>query len=256
MKKPFDFSGTKALIVGGASGLGKEIANALTAHGGDVILSSRDEQKLELISNEINDLDNTGVCSFAPVDVADSSSIKELMQQVSNISEGRLNILINSAGINIRNPIDKISIEDWESIHEINLTGAFLLNQLSFDLLRKADFGRVINITSIFSSVTYPDRAAYASSKGGLLMLSKTLALEWAKYNITVNTISPGPFLTEINTKVLDDPENYQKFCSRIPMTRFGEPNEIITSALFLASPMSSYVTGTDLIVDGGWTSA
>jgi len=97
---------------------------------------------------------------------------------------------------------------------------------------------------------------SYASSKGGVLLFSKTIALEWAQQGITVNTISPGPLLTEINQKVLDDKENYEKFCERIPMRRFGEPHEIVTAALFLASPGSSYVTGSDIVVDGGWTSS
>tara|TARA_Y100001936_G_C16021573_1_gene639808 strand:- start:3 stop:773 length:771 start_codon:yes stop_codon:yes gene_type:complete len=256
MSNPYDFSNSNALIVGGATGLGKEIANALASHGADVLITSRNEKKLKTVTEEINELDINGTCSFFPCDITDTNSLKSLIDHVSIVTGGKLNILFNSAGINIRNPIEKIIEDDWDKIHDVNLKGAFLLNQLSFDLLRSADFGRVINIASIFSSVTYPDRAAYASSKGALLMLSKTLALEWAKYKITVNTISPGPFLTEINTKVLENPENYEKFCTRIPMSRFGEPSEIITSALFLASPMSSYITGTDLIVDGGWTSA
>jgi gluconate 5-dehydrogenase len=256
MFEPFNFNGSKALVIGGATGLGKEIAIALAGHGADVIIASRNIEKLKSTSKEINSGNISGSCSYFDVDISSSNSIEQLVSNVSKMNDGKLNILVNSAGMNIRNPVEKISIDDWDAVMNANLKGAFMINQLSFKLLKKSEYGRVINITSIFSSVTYPERATYAASKGGLLMFSKTLALEWAKYNITVNTISPGPFLTEINTKVLEDKSNYEKFCSRIPMARFGEPKEIVTSALFLASPMSSYVTGTDLIIDGGWTTA
>jgi NAD(P)-dependent dehydrogenase (short-subunit alcohol dehydrogenase family) len=256
MLEPFNFNGSKALVIGGATGLGKEIAIALAGHGADVIIASRNIEKLKATSKNINSGDISGSCTYFDVDISSSHSIEQLVSNVSKMNDGKLNILVNSAGMNIRNPIEKISIDDWDTVMNANLKGAFMINQLSFKLLEKSEYGRVINITSIFSSVTYPERATYSASKGGLLMFSKTLALEWAKYNITVNTISPGPFLTEINTKVLEDKSNYEKFCSRIPMARFGEPKEIVTSALFLASPMSSYVTGTDLIIDGGWTTA
>tara|TARA_B100002052_G_scaffold299177_1_gene336004 strand:- start:12664 stop:13431 length:768 start_codon:yes stop_codon:yes gene_type:complete len=254
--EPFNFKGSTALVVGGATGLGREIANALATHGADVIISSRNEKKLNAVSDQINELDISGNCSYKQLDITNKDSIEDLSTFVSEKTNSKLNILVNSAGMNIRNPIEKIDLDDWDKVMDVNLRGALLLHQGFFGLLKAAEYGRVINITSIFSSVTYPDRATYSSSKGALLMLSKTLALEWAQHNITVNSISPGPFLTEINAGVLDDKENYEKFCTRIPLARFGNPKEIITSALFLASPMSSYITGTDVMVDGGWTSA
>ncbi len=252
----FNFKNSKALVIGGATGLGKEIALSLVQHGADVIISSRDEIKLKNTCEQINNECSSESCSYSQVDITSESSIKNLISHVSNKFQNGLNILVNSAGMNIRNPIEDITNSDWDEVMHSNLRGAFIMHRAAFELLKKAEYGRVINITSIFSSVTYPDRATYAASKGGLLMFSKTLALEWAKHGITVNTISPGPFLTEINTKVLEDKENYQKFCARIPLARFGEPEEIISAALFLASPKSSYVTGSDIIVDGGWTSA
>ncbi len=256
MINPFNFENSRALVIGGSTGLGKEITSALLRHGADVIIASRDSQRLEEACNGMNSNGFLGSCSYKDVDITSEDSINDLINYVSAEFDNGLNILINSAGMNIRNPIEKIQNDDWDQVMNANLRGAFILHRSVFHLLKEAEYGRVINIASIFSSVSYPERATYAASKGGLLMFSKTIAIEWAKYGITVNTISPGPFLTEINTKVLEDRENYEKFCSRIPMARFGEPEEIITAALFLASPQSSYVTGSDIIVDGGWTSA
>jgi len=254
-KKYFDFENTCALIVGGGSGLGKEISGALLQQGCEIIIASRNTENLNTTKNEITKIYG-GIVHTVSFNISDENSIKKMIQKVSDITGGKLNIIINSSGCNIRNPIENVSLNEWNEIISTNLTGAFLLAKHSYSLLKNSDFGRLINITSIFSTVSFPDRISYSSSKGGMLQLTKTLALEWADKNITVNSISPGPFLTEMNKKVLDNPENYQKFCERIPMKRFGEPNEIITAALFLASKNTSYVTGTDLIIDGGWTSA
>ena len=166
-----------------------------------------------------------------------------------------MNILINSSGINIRDKVIDISIKDWNEVINTNLTGVMFSTQKLIELLKNADYGRIINITSIFSKVSYPERASYASSKGGLIQLTKTLALELSKFNITANSISPGPMLTDINKKVLEDKINYEKFCQNIPLGRFGNPEEIATAIMFLASKYSSYVNGSDILIDGGWTS-
>jgi NAD(P)-dependent dehydrogenase (short-subunit alcohol dehydrogenase family) len=254
-KDPFDFTGSKVLITGGGSGLGFEIARAFCSRGAKVIISGRSESKLRKSAEHINDhFPNT--CNYFPVDVASTASVDQLIKNVSIVFQGSLNILVNSAGTNIRDPIENVSLDDFKAVLDTNLVGTLLVTQKSHEILKAADYGRVINLASIFSTVTYPHRLSYSSSKGAVLLFSKTIALEWAEQGITVNTISPGPLLTEINKKVLDDPDNYNKFCERIPMKRFGNPDEVITSALFLASPMSSYVTGSDIVVDGGWTAS
>jgi len=255
MKEPFNFTDSTALIIGGGSGIGKEIAAALCGHGADVIIAGRIEEKLSATTSEINKTAE-GRCSFLAVDITLDNSIEKLISSTSEKFGGKLNILVNSAGTNIRAPIKDVSLDDFKEVIEVNLTGTFLATKMAYPILKQAEYGRVINLASIFSTVTYPHRLSYSSSKGGVLLFSKTIALEWAEQGITVNTISPGPLLTEINRKVLDDEENYKKFCERIPMRRFGEPYEIVTAALFLASPLSSYVTGSDIIVDGGWTSS
>ena len=255
MRKPFDFEKSTALIIGGGSGIGKEIALALCGHGANVVIAGRGEDKLAVTAKEINDVAE-GHCSYYVVDVTSEISVDKLISSVNIKFGGKLNILVNSAGTNIRAPIEDVSLADFQEVIDTNLTGTFLATKISQPLLQAADYGRVINLASIFSSVSYPDRLSYASSKAGVLLFSKTIALEWALHGITVNTISPGPLLTEINKKVLEDKENYDKFCERIPMRRFGESYEVVTAALFLASPMSGYVTGSDIIVDGGWTSS
>ena len=255
MRQFFNFTNSTALIIGGGSGIGKEIALAFCEHGANVIIAGRGEEKLAATSIEINN-SAEGTCSYSVVDITSEASIENLMSFTSNKFSGRLNILVNSAGTNIRAPIEDVSLEDFQDVINVNLTGVFLTTKMAHPLLNSADYGRVINLASIFSTVSYPHRLSYSSSKSGVLLFSKTIALEWAEQGITVNTISPGPLLTEINKKVLEDKENYEKFCERIPMRRFGEPYEIVTAALFLASPLSTYVTGSDIVVDGGWTSS
>ena len=251
----FDFTNATALIIGGGSGIGKEIAIALCKNGADVVITGRNKDKLNSVKKKI-DILGKGLCYPISSDVRSEESVKGLMSTISDLFSGKLNILVNSAGTNIRAPIEDVSLKDFQEVMDVNLTGTFLTTKLAHPLLAAADYGRVINLASIFATVTFPHRLSYASSKGGVLLFSKTIALEWAQQGITVNTISPGPLLTEINQKVLDDKENYEKFCERIPMRRFGEPHEIVTAALFLASPGSSYVTGSDIVVDGGWTSS
>ena len=250
----FDLTNCNALIAGGATGLGKEMAKGLLSMGCNVIIFGRNENRVKKIAKKLNDR-FLADCFGLRCDISDEESINKMIKASSLINENKLNIAINSAGFNIRNKIEKISLDEWEAIQKVNLTGAFLFSRAVYPKLKNAKFGRLINITSIFSQVSFSERSSYSSSKGGLLQLTKTLAIEWAKSNITVNSISPGPFLTEINKPVLDNPEAYRNFCLNIPKGRFGNPEEIITACLFLASEYSSYVNGSEIVVDGGWLS-
>ncbi len=252
-KQAFDFTGATALIAGGATGLGLEMARGLLAHGCRVALMGRRKELCEQVAAELCATYDDR-CVAIPGDISDEASMRSVAQQVAAQFDGELNIAINSAGFNIRNPIEKVSLDEWESVQRTNATGGFLFARELFPLLKKASFGRLINVVSIFGSHSFPDRVSYSSSKGSLLQLTRTLAIEWASYGITVNAISPGPFLTDINKAVLDNKENYEKFCQKIPIGRFGDPQEVTTSALFLASPASTYVTGADIMVDGAWT--
>ena len=250
--KPFDFSDATAVVLGGATGLGRAMAEGLVAHGATVCIVSRSADKAKAAADAIGSQCG-GRCWPYAADVASEASIERLRDTLRERFAGGVNIAINSAGINTRNPVEKIALEEWESIQRVNVTGAFLFAKAMFPLLKHAGWGRLINITSIFASRSFPGRASYASSKGALLQLTKTLAIEWAEQGITANAISPGPFLTDMTRPVLDNPEAYRRFCEHVPMKRFAEPSELITACLFLASRGSTFVTGAEIVVDGGW---
>ena len=167
---------------------------------------------------------------------------------------GHIDILVNNAGINRRAPIETLSEADMREVWEINLLGPWLLCRAVAPLMKARRWGRVINIGSLMSTVAIAERSPYATSKAAIAGLTRTLALEWATSGITVNTISPGPFFTEMNEPLANDPERYNWFTSRVPMGRWGQPDELAGAVVFLASEASSYVTGSMLMVDGGWT--
>ena len=252
MDHPFDFTGATAVVVGGASGLGSAMAEGLAAHGASVCITARTEEKARAAAKTIADR-SRGRLDAAVADLASEASVISLGDMIDRLYGGKLNIAINCAGINIRNPIDNVSLAEWESVQRVNSTGAFLLARTMYPRLKAGGWGRLIHISSIFASRSFRDRSSYASSKGALLQLTRTLAIEWAGQNITVNAISPGPFVTEMTRPLLNNEEAYRQFCANIPLGRFGEPREIVTACLFLASAASSFVTGADIAVDGGW---
>lgn len=253
--RPFDFSSATALVIGGASGLGRAMAEGLASHGARVAIAARQLDKACTIADQIAQ-QTGGAVDACSADLTNESSVAALGAFIEKTFGGRLNIAVNSGGTNIRNPIDEITLAEFEAVQRTNITGAFLFARTVHPHLRKAGWGRLIHITSIFSSRSFPGRTSYASSKGALLQLTRTLALEWAAEGITVNAISPGPIMTDMMKPVMEDPRRAEQFLRRIPMNRFGEPREIATAALFLASPASSFVTGADVVVDGGWMSA
>jgi NAD(P)-dependent dehydrogenase (short-subunit alcohol dehydrogenase family) len=250
---PFDFRGTSALVVGGAGGLGAAMAEALLAHGAKVCIASRSEDKLKERAKDLTKRSGTD-CDWIVVDIGDEGSVQKAFASLSTRYEGGLNIVVNSAGINLRSKVEDLRLDEWESVLRANLTGSYLLARSALALLRKPGWGRFVQVSSLFATRTLPMRASYAASKAGTLHLTRTLAMEWAPYGITANSISPGPFETDMARPALSDPAVYQKICERIPVGRFGKPFEIAPACLFLCSRDSGFVTGADILVDGGWS--
>ncbi len=236
-----------ALVTGASKGLGKAIALALAEAGAKVALVSRDAKLLDEVARSIGE-----AALVLPADVADESQVLALEKAVA-AELGPLHILVNNAGINLRKPIADFTLAEWNSVQTTNVTSAFLMCRSFVPHMKAHGFGRIINMTSIMSHVALPERSAYATSKAALLGLTKALALELAPQGITVNAISPGPFTTEMNAPLLQNAELSQFFLSRIPVGRWGRPEEVAQLAAFLASDMAGFITGTDIVIDGGW---
>jgi len=167
---------------------------------------------------------------------------------------GRIDILINSAGVNIRKPSLEFSLDEWHKVIDINLTGTFLCCQAVAPEMIEAGWGRIINISSMLGNVGLAERPAYTAAKGGVIQLTRTLAIEWARHNVTVNALAPGLFMTDMNRTLMNNPAVYQAFVDKIPLNRWGDPDELGGAIVFMASAASSFMTGAVLTIDGGWT--
>ncbi|HEX4567365.1 MAG TPA: 3-oxoacyl-ACP reductase family protein [Vicinamibacterales bacterium] len=248
----FKLTGKTALVTGGARGLGKTMASALAEAGANVAVTGRTLDSLKSTATEIADATGRTVRAFAG-DVTSAPDVERLLMEVTT-AFGGVDILINNAGTNIRGTLDQLSEADWDSVIDTNLKGPFLCTKAFAPGMIKKGWGRVINLASIMSVVALPGRTPYASSKAGVLGLTRVWALEWADKGVTCNAICPGPFATDMNRQLLNDPKAYQQFVANIPMGRWGELPELTGAVVFLASDASSFVTGTSLFVDGGWT--
>ena len=248
----FRLDGKTALVTGGARGLGRVIVEALAQAGASVVLTARDASTAQRVAEEIRQTVGSKVVGVA-LEVTSAVDVQETVARTLDVFGG-LHVLVNNAGINIRGPIESLEETDFDAVIATNLKGPWLCCRAVAEPMKRQKWGRVINMASMLGEISLPERTPYASSKGGLILLTKTLALEWAKHGINVNALCPGPFLTEINTALLDDPVKRAVMESKIPLGRWGDPAELGASAVYLASEASSFVTGSSLFIDGGWT--
>ena len=243
-------TGKIALVTGASRGLGRAIALELAKEGAHAALVGRDAEMLQETARRISEAG--GLATPFTADVSDEDSVRELERAV-HAALGPLSILVNNAGINIRKPMTEYSLEEWRRVLDTNLTSVFLLCRSFVPPMKGQGYGRVINIGSMMSWISLPGRGAYTASKGGMLAVTRTLALELAQDGITVNAISPGLIATEMNTPLLQNPQIYGDLTSRIPVGRWGTPEEVGKLAAYLCSPEASFITGTDILMDGGW---
>jgi len=243
-------NGKVALITGASKGLGKAMALALAGAGATVALVSRNLEQLNASARAVQDAG--GKARVFQADVSLEDQVRRLQRDVA-AALGRVDILINNAGINVRKPLVDFTLDEWNRVLATNLTSVFLMCRSFVPHMKGSGYGRIINMTSIMSWVSLPGRTAYSASKTALLGITRALALELAPESITVNAISPGPFATEMNTALMQDPEINQQFLSKIPLGRWGRVEEIGQLALYLCSDAAAFITGTDILIDGGW---
>ena len=242
--------GRNAVITGASKGLGKAMAGALAAEGARVALVSRNLEQLNGVAAEIGQ--RGGEARAFRADVSREEDVLQLERAISG-EFGAVHILINNAGINIRKHITDFTLEEWSRVMDTNLTSAFLMCRAFVPHMRGQGYGRIINMTSTMSRVSLPGRAAYSSSKTALLGLTRALALELAPDSITVNGISPGPFGTEMNIPLMQNPELNAQFTAKIPVGRWGRVEEVGALAAYLCCEEAGFITGTDILIDGGW---
>ncbi|MGQ9648258.1 MAG: SDR family oxidoreductase [Thermodesulfobacteriota bacterium] len=249
----FDLRGKIALITGSSQGIGFGIAQGLGQAGATIVLNGRNEEKLK---RAVSTLSEEGLKVFGyPFDVSDS---KQIDQKISIIERevGPIHILVNNAGIQRRGPLETFEESLWWEVIGTNLTAVFLVSRRVAKEMIERRSGKIINICSLMSEISRPTIGPYTASKGGVKMLTKAMAVEWAKYNIQVNGIGPGFIVTEMNKPLLEDPKFDAMVRSRTPAGRWGQPSDLAGAAVFLASRASDYVTGQILYVEGGLLSA
>ena len=248
----FRLDGKVALITGGSKGLGASMALGLAQAGAKTVINSRNQEDCDKLALEIAEA--TGQASIGIAgDVTQEEDVDRVFGEVVE-KFGQLDVLVNSAGINIRHPVEDFPLDEFKKVIDINLTGVWLCCRAAARIMKPQGSGSVVNIASALSGVGLVERSAYCSAKAGLIGMTKTLALEWAGSNVRCNALCPGPFLTEINVPLLKEPEKVQSLLSLTALNRWADLHEIRGSALYLASDASSFMTGASLYVDGGWT--
>lgn len=250
--KQFDLTGKVALVTGGSKGLGQAMAAGLASAGADLALISRTADEVQQTAQQIaQDFGHRTIGIAA--DVTDPEAVEGLVHETLK-TYGKIDILINNAGLNIRGAIDELTYEQFREVQKVNVDGLWLVTRAVVPTMKSAGSGRIINLASTLGVVGLQNRTPYTSSKGAVVQMTRALALELAAHNILCNAICPGPFLTPMNEPIADSPEAKQFIVGAVALGRWGRLEEIQGAAIFLASDASSYMTGSLLTVDGGWT--
>jgi len=245
----FDLTGKVAIVTGASRGLGQYFARALAKAGADLVVTSRNMDALEAFCREIEALGRRVVP--LELDVRDYDSIQKMAED-AYAAFGKIDILVNNAGCNVRKPAEDVTWDDWNLILDTNLRGTFFVAQAVGKKMIPRNYGRIINIGSVTCVFGYAGLGPYCASRGGVKQLTMSLADDWGKYGITVNCLAPGWFNTEQTRVLYENKEWVEYLCDRIPLKRYGQPNDLDGAVVFLASDASEYITGQTLLVDGG----
>jgi NAD(P)-dependent dehydrogenase (short-subunit alcohol dehydrogenase family) len=245
----FGLTNKITIITGGGSGIGRRTALAFAEYGAKSIIADIDQKAAYLVASEINAKGGKAIAHR--VDVTQPGEVQGMVN-VAVDSFGRIDILFNNAGISIRGPAESFFLEDWNQVIAVNLTGMFICAQTVGKVMIKQKGGKIINTASVSAKLGHPGNVAYAAAKHGVVGMTRVMAVEWAKYGVSVNCIGPGVIKTPLTMKALEDPKKYQELVSKVPMGRLGEPEDLIGAIIFLASQASNYVTGQTIYIEGG----